>query len=494
MRREALRREALERHETFWMAGVQFPLDIVFIRADGTIGKIVHNLQPGDLRHWSYPRTAAVVEVAGGFCRAHGIKEGDKVGYGKIARVLSGAPLHTSGETATTIPMAVAKGMSVDAFERLVHQAAFRALVCPACGTNRAIQSSGQTWGSGEMAAKMADVDSTRCIGCGFVGSIDKFDTALPTAYRMTATRTAQVEPGMAECGACGWFAPRDEFVDQDGNPGCPDCGSASVKFARVASGTFDGKTECSMCGGAPPAGDWKGASGECEACAEQRDGSVDRTAQGLTIPSIPSAKPTEDSGEKTARDPEEDERREPSATCRSCGRDATDGYEMAGEGLLCPDCADQYVDATTPDDLDQVAMGHGSVDPLRSLTEASKTAQQDDVRCPGCDEPVGPGGSCGSCGSSFADFERMSASVGVARREAAFPAKFRGTCKVCGRYIDVGEMINWSKDKGASHQSCGQPGGRSRPRSRGTWTGCSCGSVEEFEKPSDCFSCQHDR
>lgn len=30
--------------------------------------------------------------------------------------------------------------------------------------------------------------------------------------------------------------------------------------------------------------------------------------------------------------------------------------------------------------------------------------------------------------------------------------------------------------------------------RGRGTWTGCSCGSVEEFEKPGDCWQCRHDR
>lgn len=28
----------------------------------------------------------------------------------------------------------------------------------------------------------------------------------------------------------------------------------------------------------------------------------------------------------------------------------------------------------------------------------------------------------------------------------------------------------------------------------RGTWTGCRCGSVEEYERPGDCRSCQHDR
>ena len=27
----------------------------------------------------------------------------------------------------------------------------------------------------------------------------------------------------------------------------------------------------------------------------------------------------------------------------------------------------------------------------------------------------------------------------------------------------------------------------------RGTWTGCSCGSVSEFTKSSDCWTCKHD-
>lgn len=33
-----------------------------------------------------------------------------------------------------------------------------------------------------------------------------------------------------------------------------------------------------------------------------------------------------------------------------------------------------------------------------------------------------------------------------------------------------------------------------SHSRRRGTWTGCSCGSVEEYERDSDCASCRHDR
>lgn len=30
--------------------------------------------------------------------------------------------------------------------------------------------------------------------------------------------------------------------------------------------------------------------------------------------------------------------------------------------------------------------------------------------------------------------------------------------------------------------------------RERGTWTGCSCGSIEEYERDGDCASCQFDR
>lgn len=33
----------------------------------------------------------------------------------------------------------------------------------------------------------------------------------------------------------------------------------------------------------------------------------------------------------------------------------------------------------------------------------------------------------------------------------------------------------------------------RGGQRRRGTWTGCRCGSVEEYSKPSDCWTCQHD-
>jgi uncharacterized membrane protein (UPF0127 family) len=121
--------DGYERHETFHMSTVPFPIDIVFVRRSGQIGKIAHDVQPGDPGRWSYPHTMAVVEVVGGFCRQHGVDVGDEVQY---------AAVRTS----------------------------FRALVCPSCGTNRNVHPSGSV-GSGDRA---------ECIGCGREGPLSEFD------------------------------------------------------------------------------------------------------------------------------------------------------------------------------------------------------------------------------------------------------------------------------------------------------------------------------
>lgn len=75
-----------EREETYHVGGVKFPFDIVFVRRDHKIGQIVHNIQPEDPGCWSYPRTACVIEVVGGYCKAHGIKVGDEVGFGHAVK------------------------------------------------------------------------------------------------------------------------------------------------------------------------------------------------------------------------------------------------------------------------------------------------------------------------------------------------------------------------------------------------------------------------
>lgn len=71
-----------EREETFHVGGVKFPFDLIFIRKDGTIGKIVHNIYPDNPGRWGYKWTNAVVEVVGGFCKAHEIGLRDLVQLG----------------------------------------------------------------------------------------------------------------------------------------------------------------------------------------------------------------------------------------------------------------------------------------------------------------------------------------------------------------------------------------------------------------------------
>lgn len=45
----------------------------------------------------------------------------------------------------------------------------------------------------------------------------------------------------------------------------------------------------------------------------------------------------------------------------------------------------------------------------------------------------------------------------------------------------------------GANSSTSSSPS-KGRYYKRGTWTGCSCGSVEEYARANDCSSCQHDR
>jgi uncharacterized membrane protein (UPF0127 family) len=63
----------------FHMASVRFPIDIIFVGSDRRISRIVDNIEPGSPGRWYMPHTAAVIEVNGGFCRAHGLSVGDDV-------------------------------------------------------------------------------------------------------------------------------------------------------------------------------------------------------------------------------------------------------------------------------------------------------------------------------------------------------------------------------------------------------------------------------
>lgn len=70
-------------HETdtaFWMKNTLIPLDMLFIKANGTIARIAVNAKPlSEDSIPSYEPVRAVLEIAGGRAGQLGIKAGDKV-------------------------------------------------------------------------------------------------------------------------------------------------------------------------------------------------------------------------------------------------------------------------------------------------------------------------------------------------------------------------------------------------------------------------------
>lgn len=70
------------RPASFWMKNTVIPLDMIFVRPDGTIARIAaetvpHSLDPVE----SGEPVSAVLEIAGGRAAALGISEGDKVSW-----------------------------------------------------------------------------------------------------------------------------------------------------------------------------------------------------------------------------------------------------------------------------------------------------------------------------------------------------------------------------------------------------------------------------
>ena len=67
---------------SFWMKNTLVPLDMIFIGADGTIGRIAANTTPMSLDPVaSIDPVSAVLEIAGGRAAELGIKQGDKVSW-----------------------------------------------------------------------------------------------------------------------------------------------------------------------------------------------------------------------------------------------------------------------------------------------------------------------------------------------------------------------------------------------------------------------------
>lgn len=66
----------------FWMKNTYIPLDMIFIRANGTIARIAANTTPLSLEPVSAGEAvAAVLEIAGGEAARAGIRPGDRVSW-----------------------------------------------------------------------------------------------------------------------------------------------------------------------------------------------------------------------------------------------------------------------------------------------------------------------------------------------------------------------------------------------------------------------------
>lgn len=68
--------------QSFWMKNTVIPLDIIFIDGRGVINTIHKNTTPYSEKPLpSKGRSQFVVEVNGGYCERHGVKEGDLIEY-----------------------------------------------------------------------------------------------------------------------------------------------------------------------------------------------------------------------------------------------------------------------------------------------------------------------------------------------------------------------------------------------------------------------------
>jgi hypothetical protein len=77
---------AQARELTMWMRNTYIPLDMVFIKADGTVHRIEARTEPlSDRVIASHGDVAAVLEIAGGAAERLGLKPGDKVRYRHFA-------------------------------------------------------------------------------------------------------------------------------------------------------------------------------------------------------------------------------------------------------------------------------------------------------------------------------------------------------------------------------------------------------------------------
>jgi hypothetical protein len=74
-----------ESRKSFWMKNTYIPLDLIFISRDKKIVEIKENFEPCQQKncpsYTSQKKVKYVLEVNGGFCQKHQIKEGDEVRF-----------------------------------------------------------------------------------------------------------------------------------------------------------------------------------------------------------------------------------------------------------------------------------------------------------------------------------------------------------------------------------------------------------------------------
>jgi hypothetical protein len=93
-----------------------------------------------------------------------------------------------------------------------------------------------------------------------------------------------------------------------------------------------------------------------------------------------------------------------------------------------------------------------------------------------------------------------MSATSTAHRR---MTAKYPGRCAGCGQNLSAGSQIEfwgpgcvthtWCAPTSAPRQASSPRPSASARRYENKRTGCSCGSVEGYTKPTDCWTCKHD-
>ena len=78
----------VDRVPSFWMKNTMIPLDLIFLRGDGTVAEIIERAQPcaAEPCPQYIPSTAAwaVLEVAAGVVDRHGLSAGDQITFERV--------------------------------------------------------------------------------------------------------------------------------------------------------------------------------------------------------------------------------------------------------------------------------------------------------------------------------------------------------------------------------------------------------------------------